>query len=321
MGHTIKLKESDLIKLINKVISESKSLKTINEAEKDCTCSCNWSWDLCPDGGGYLNHANTWTATGDIGMYGSTNCGEFCGSACSTHCGYPTGTSSKINNTRKPYKYKRLHEGKTRCNGKHVGGGEYNDPECTGGQECHRKAPFTNLFGCFDCVEGKRCGYDDMNYRPGMDTTYMDIGFEDFEDNRDVKGGLQNRGRGDRALDSLRHESVLKDLIKKTIKEDITNTKLNESIFLDSVKKAVVDGKISKPEARKIISKERTNRPIKDAYSRKAAGCECTSDGVCIGGGMCHGSDTCLSGCPEDPCTRHYINCPDSKSRNVRSRR
>ena len=76
----------------------------------------------------------------------------------------------------------RLNEGKTRCNGRHVGGGDYNDPPCTGGQECHRRAPFTNLFGCFDCVEGKRCGYDDMNYRPGMDTTYMDVGFEDFGD-------------------------------------------------------------------------------------------------------------------------------------------
>jgi hypothetical protein len=52
----------------------------------------------------------------------------------------------------------------------------------------------------------------------------------DVEDNKDVKGGLQNRGRGERALDSLRHESVLKDLIKRTVKENISSEKklLNE---------------------------------------------------------------------------------------------
>ena len=82
-----------------------------------------------------------------------------------------------------------INEGKTRCNGKHVGGGDYNDKPCGGGQECHRKFPFTNIHGCFTCREGERCGYDDMNVRPREDSTYMNLNEEAKCSSRNNKGG------------------------------------------------------------------------------------------------------------------------------------
>jgi len=64
-----------------------------------------------------------------------------------------------------------LTENKEKCNGAYVGsnrkGSYYNDPPCEGGEECHRKYPFSNIWGCFDCSGGGRCGYDDYSYRPG----------------------------------------------------------------------------------------------------------------------------------------------------------
>ena len=86
---------------------------------------------------------------------------------------------------REARKYDHIHESqlikenKTKCNGKYVGsnrhGSYYNDPPCTGGQECHRKYPFSNIYGCFDCVEGENCkGYDDFKTIPSDDSTYSD---------------------------------------------------------------------------------------------------------------------------------------------------
>ena len=80
-------------KNFKKLIKEE--LNLLNEIQNDCTCTCTWSWDLCPDGGGHASNYfdSTWTAVGDIGMYGSTTCGGFCTSACGVHCANGTANS------------------------------------------------------------------------------------------------------------------------------------------------------------------------------------------------------------------------------------